>query len=137
MNSDLSLVLLAYAGVFFLTMALLAMLFVLFFSFAKTGEIENIVGSAGSAIQVQKGLWGNGPIGRLVRANYLAAFFFWRQVPGFGQTIAAKFGDVQAVVPWKLRRWVIIPMSVFWFSMITFFIVGGFFNWWQTGSPMG
>lgn len=130
---------LVMAGIvfFFLAMALLAMCFTLFFSFARTKEIERIVGLTGSAIQIQRGLWGSGPIGRLVRTNLLMAFFFWRQIPGYGQTIASRFGDVQAAVPWLLRRWVVVPMTIFWVSMIIVFIFGGALKWWTVGSLGG
>lgn len=118
MSSELIEITTAFSVTIAVLIGLVALIFSVTVGFKKIAEIENIVGPQGSTIDIQKRAWGGSPVGRWIRIVYLMSFFFWRRIPGHGVKVASGLGDIDADVPWQLRRWLVIPMGVFWFSIL-------------------
>ena len=124
---DLELVeaILIFAVVIAVFAALLAIAFIVTVAFPKIRQMEDIVGCEGKTIHGFKGMLGEGPVGRMLRAGYLMQFFFWRQFPGYGFRVASQLGNPSAHVPKSLRAWLIWPSIIFWFGAFCLFCVGG------------
>ena len=135
-SSDLVMAILAAIGAGSILVGLVSWLVILTIGFRKAIEVEKIVGPEGSGIHGNVWTWGTHPLGRMVRTVGLWSFFFWRKVPGYGVWVASKLGDIHAEVPWRLRGWVVVPLSVVWLSGILLFLCWGMMRWIETGSVL-
>ncbi|WP_203142729.1 hypothetical protein [Marinobacter mangrovi] len=123
MNSESFEAIVALVVMIDIFIGLAALAFSLTSGFRKIAEIESRIAPKGSTIDVQKKAWGEGPVGRWIRIVYLLSFFFWRRIPGHGVKVASNLGDIHADVPWRLQCWLVIPMVLFW-SSILLMVVG-------------
>lgn len=105
--------------------------------FGKVVEIEKLIDPDASRIQKTARILGSHLVGWMLRTITLCVFFMLRRFPGYGVRTASKWGNVNTVVPWRQRGWVIVPAMVFWFSVTMVFVCYGLAKWLETGSPLG
>lgn len=93
-------------------------------AFGKVRQIENLVATPGKGLDEIRHVWGSGPLGRLMRLNWLFGFFTLRHIPVIGPQMEARLGDESPLVPIKLKLWLFIPMSLYLLSAVCFFVLG-------------
>ena len=74
--------------------------------------IAGVGGMAVSLLSILslRNIWGNGPIGRLMRTSYVFAFLLIRNIPlAHFQKAAGKIGNPTALLPLGLRFWALLP----------------------------
>lgn len=113
---------------------LVAALVILTIGFRKVVEAEKLVAPQDSEMHKMARLVGDHLVGRLIRGVALTSFLIQRRFPGWGVRRAAKWGNVEAEVPPRLRRWVLIPQFVAWGSITLMFVSGGLAKWLGTGA---
>ena len=93
-------------------------------AFDKVRQIEDLVATPGKGLDEIRHVWGDGPLGRLMRLNWLFGFFTLRYLPVIGPQMEARLGDESPLVPFKLKLWLFIPMSLYLLSAVCFFVLG-------------
>ena len=91
---------------------------ILTFLFPKIAEVESRIATPGKQLDGIREIWGNGPIGRWMRVVHVYFFFIFRNLPRIGPRIESRMGDEAEALPMGLKLWVILPVSVFFVSII-------------------
>lgn len=99
-------------GGFFLLLLILTLFF------PKVVEVENRIATRGKQLDGIRNVWGNGPIGRWMRVVHVFFFFVFRNLPRVGHRIESRMGDESGALPRGLKLWVILPVSVFFASIV-------------------
>ncbi|MCG2582365.1 MAG: hypothetical protein KA296_15955 [Marinobacter sp.] len=86
--------------------------------FRKTEEVERRIATPGKQLDGIRRIWGNGPIGRWMRVVHVFFFFVFRNLPRVGHRIESRMGDEREALPRGLKLWVILPVSVFFVSIV-------------------
>ncbi len=86
--------------------------------FRRTEEVERRIATPGKQLDGIRNLWGNGPIGRWMRVVHVFLFFVFRNLPRVGHRIESRMGDEREALPRGLKLWVILPVSVFFVSIV-------------------
>lgn len=115
---------LEYSILISLILCLSSVMIALTAAFDKVRQIEDLVATPGKGLDEIRRVWGNGPIGRLMRLNWLFGFFTLRYLPVIGPQMEARLGDESPLVPIKLKLWLFIPMSLYLLSAVCFFVLG-------------
>ncbi|OHY80714.1 hypothetical protein BCA33_13690 [Marinobacter sp. AC-23] len=121
---DASVSVLEYSILISLALCLSSVMIALTAAFDKVRQIEDLVATPGKGLDEIRRVWGNGPIGRLMRLNWLFGFFTLRYLPVIGPQMKARLGDESPLVPIKLKLWLFIPMSIYLLSGVCFFVLG-------------
>lgn len=124
MNDSLQ-VIAAFVGAGAISLGLVSLLFILTFSFSRVALIEKKISFPGtSALEHQK-IWGNDPLGRLMRSSYVFTFLVLRAAPveRFNR-VAAKIGDTSIQLPSRLTLWAIVPPLMLYFCFAALIIAG-------------
>jgi len=91
---------------------------ILTFLFPKIAEVESRIATPGKQLDGIREIWGNGPIGRWMRVVHVYFFFIFRNLPRIGPRIESRMGGEAEALPMGLKLWVILPVSVFFLSII-------------------
>ncbi len=91
---------------------------ILTFLFPKIAEVGSRIATRGKEVDGSREIWGNGPIGRWMRVVHVYFFFIFRNLPRIGPRIESRMGDEAEALPMGLKLWVILPVSVFFVSII-------------------
>lgn len=86
--------------------------------FPKVVEVENRIATPGKQMDGIRIVWGSGPIGRWMRVVHVYFFFIFRNLPRIGHRVESRMGDEIEALPIGLKLWVILPVSVFFVSII-------------------
>ena len=97
------------------------LIMVLTVCFGAIEKIESRISTPGKQLDGIKHVWGNGPIGRWMRAVHLYFFFVFRKLPVYGKTIETRMGDEVTPVPLRLKIALLVPMHLFFLLMIIVF----------------
>ncbi|MAA64894.1 MAG: hypothetical protein CL581_08980 [Alteromonadaceae bacterium] len=109
MNEPVNIYLLI-AGVGGMAVSLLSIIVMLSIAFPKLREVEDRIAGPERSILSLRNIWGNGPIGRLMRTSYVFAFLLIRNIPlAHFQKAAGKIGNPTALLPLGLRFWALLP----------------------------
>lgn len=108
--------------VFSMIGALITLLLIHTIIFSVIRRIEDYVATPGKELDSVRRVWGNGPIGRWMRAVHLHMFFIFRRLPLYGKSIEARFGDETTTVPTRLKMAFMVPMSLFY--LFTLILIG-------------
>ncbi|HCW91477.1 MAG TPA: hypothetical protein DHU56_15695 [Marinobacter sp.] len=98
------------ASLFIILLGLIALLMTLTVFFGAIRKLESHIATPGKQLDEIKKIWGNGPIGRWMRAVHLHMFFVFRRLPLYGKSIEARFGDETTHVPTRLKMTFMVPM---------------------------
>ncbi|MDX5387200.1 MAG: hypothetical protein LPK24_11770 [Marinobacter sp.] len=104
--------LISMLGGFFLLILILTILF------PKVREVERRIATPGKQLDSIRYFWGNGPIGRWMRAVHVFVFFLFRNLPRIGVRIESRMGDESEALPTSLKLWVVLPVSAFIVSIV-------------------
>lgn len=121
----------SFAG---MIVGLIAALVTVTIGFRKVVEVEKLVAPQGSELYKMARLVGDHLVGRMIRGVALTSFLVQRRFPGWGVKRAEKWGNVDAEVPLRLRRWILIPQAVAWGAVTMMFLCGGLAKWLDTGA---
>jgi len=113
-----------YTLIISLGLGLFSIFFILAIAFPKIAEVESRIAKPGKLIDSMRMVFGGGPIGRWIRSLYVFAFFAFRNIPKYGSTIAARYGEETEPLPLALKLWATLPHIVFLVSGIVFFSIG-------------
>jgi len=94
------------------------LILILTFLFPKIAEVESRIATPGKQMDGIRIVWGSGPIGRWMRVVHVYFFFIFRNLPRIGHRIESRMGDEIEALPIGLKLWVILPVSVFFVSII-------------------
>lgn len=111
MTEDLIHDVVAISGAAALIGGLILMILIISVFFKKIEKVEKQIATPGKQLDGIKRVWGNGPIGRWMRATHVWCFFIFRHTPRYGPTIARRMGDEVEPVPIKSKLWAVIPVS--------------------------
>ncbi|WP_148862746.1 hypothetical protein [Marinobacter fonticola] len=117
-----------------MVVGLVAGVIILTVGFRKVVEVEKLVAPNGSEIDKMARLVGDHFVGRMIRSIALTSFLMHREFPGWGVERAAKWGNVEAEVPSRLRKWVLFPQCLFIVCGLLFFLCAGLAKWLDTGA---
>lgn len=109
------------ASLFIILLGLVALLMTLTVFFGAIRKLESHIATPGKQLDEIKKIWGNGPIGRWMRAVHLYFFFLIRKLPVYGPIIGARMGDEKTPSPRRLKMALMIPMSLIFFLGLTLF----------------
>lgn len=112
----------ALLGAFSIIGGLVTLLMIHTVFFGAIRKVEDHIATPGKQLDAIKHVWGNGPIGRWMRAIHLYFFFIFRRLPYWGRSIERRMGDEDTPVPRKLKMALMIPMSLFY--LLTFIMFG-------------
>src|SRR5690554_620419 len=107
-----------------LILCLFSVIITLTAAFDKVRQIEDLVATPGKGLDEIRHVWGDGPLGRLIRLNWLFGFFTLRYLPVIGPKMEERLGDESPLVPIKLKLWLFIPMGSYLLSATCFFALG-------------
>ncbi|WP_143595660.1 hypothetical protein [Tamilnaduibacter salinus] len=112
------------AGAISLLLGLLSFFFLVTFAFKRIEEAEAQLATPGKQLHLIRSLWGNGFIGRWMRAVHVCHFFTWRALPVIGPKIASRMGDELKPLPKSLKAWVVVPVWLTTFFLAGFMVFG-------------
>ena len=117
---------LVVAGSIAAVAALVMILLVISLFFKKIEEVENLIATPGKQLAEVRKIWGNGPIGRWMRAMHICSFFLFRSIPRFGEVIASRMGDELQRLSLSDKFWAVIPVATAFLLTAVFFICASY-----------
>jgi hypothetical protein len=110
MTNDTLQVLAAFVGAGAIGLGLVSLFVILTFAFSRVAAIEEKISRPGNSAQEQRKIWGNDPLGRLMRSSYVFTFLVLRSVPSNRlNRSAAQIGDISTQLPVRLVLWAVLP----------------------------
>lgn len=99
-------------GVSSLLLSLVSIGLVITVAFRRIQQVESHIATEGKYIDNMLPIWGEGPLGRWMRAAHVFFFFAARLVPRYGPVMSARLGDEATPVPRRLKLWATVPMAM-------------------------
>lgn len=125
MNNDTLEITAAFVGIGAMALGLASLLTIVTFAFAKVTSIESKISSPGKSVLKHKKIWGNDPLGRLMRSSYVFTFLILRTAPSKRLNRAAdKIGDTSIQLPARLTLWSVIPGTLLLGCFLVFLVAG-------------
>ncbi|QBM16085.1 hypothetical protein MARI_01650 [Marinobacter sp. JH2] len=94
-------------------------------AFSRVSTIEERISRPGTSALEYRKIWGNDPLGRLMRSSYVFTFLVLRSAPSSRlNRSAAKIGDVSTQLPLRLILWAIVPTVLLYGCVAALLIVG-------------
>jgi hypothetical protein len=122
-NNDTLEITAAFVGIGAMALGLASLLTIVTFAFAKVTSIESKISSPGKSVLKHKKIWGNDPLGRLMRSSYVFTFLILRTAPSKRLNRAAdKIGDTSIQLPARLTLWSVIPGRYYWAAFWCFWL---------------
>jgi hypothetical protein len=117
----------AFIGAGAIVVGLVSLFVILTFAFSRVSAIEESISRSGTSALVHRKIWGNDPLGRLIRSSYVFTFLVLRSMPSHRlNRSAAKIGDVSTQLPVRLILWAILPPLVLYGSFGLLLLAGLF-----------
>jgi len=113
------------------SLTLLILMLTVFFKAVRT--IENRIASPGKQLDGIRQVWGNGPLGRWMRIMHVYRFFIFRRLPVWGKSIEQRMGEENPGLPASLRLMLMVPMTLYIFLTVTFFVSGWYVKYGAAG----
>jgi hypothetical protein len=124
-NNDTLEITAAFVGIGAMALGLASLLTIVTFAFAKVTSIESKISSPGKSVLKHKKIWGNDPLGRLMRSSYVFTFLILRTAPSKRLNRAAdKIGDTSIQLPARLTLWSVIPGTLLLGCFLVFLVAG-------------
>ena len=115
----------AFIGVGALGLGLVSLCIMLTLAFSRVSRIEERISRPGTSALEHRKIWGNDPLGRLMRSGYVFTFLVLRSVPSSRlNRSAAKIGDVSTQLPLRMTLWAVVPPLLLYGCVAVLLIVG-------------
>ena len=115
----------AFIGAGALVLGLVSLCIMLTLAFSRVSAIEERISRPGTSVLEHRKIWGNDPLGRLMRSGYVFTFLVFRSVPsGRLNRSAAKIGDVSTQLPLRMTLWAVVPPLLLYVCFAVLLIVG-------------
>lgn len=101
----------AFLGIASMIGGVLGILFTVTVAFSRIRMVEARIATPGAYLDMTKTLWGDGPLGRWIRAMNVWSFFTYRNLPVIGSRVASRMGKEEGATPRHLKLWALIPVS--------------------------
>lgn len=125
MTNDTLQVLAAFVGAGAIGLGSVSLFVILTFAFSRVAAIEEKISRPGNSAQEQRKIWGNDPLGRLMRSSYVFTFLVLRSVPSNRlNRSAAQIGDISTRLPVRLTLWALLPPLLLYGCFVVLLIVG-------------
>lgn len=117
----------AFIGAGSLVLGLVSVCIMLTLAFSRVSTIEERMSRPDTSALEYRKIWGNDPLGRLMRSSYVFTFLVLRSAPSSRlNRSAAKIGDVSTQLPLRLILWAIVPTVLLYGCVAVLLIVGLF-----------
>lgn len=127
MRSDDFQVIAAFVGAGAIALGLFSLLVILTFAFSRVTVIEEKISCPGTSALEHRQVWGNDPLGRLMRSSYVFTFLVLRSAPSSRlNRAAAKIGDISTQLPVRLTLWAVLP-PLFLYGCFAVLLIAGLF----------
>lgn len=127
MRSDSLQIMAAFVGAGAIALGLISLLVILTIAFSRVTVIEEKISRPGASTLEQRKIWGNDPLGRLMRSSYVFTFLVLRSVPSSRlNRSAAKIGDISTQLPVRLTLWAMLPPLLLYGCFAALLIAGLF-----------
>lgn len=125
MRNDALQTIAAFVGAGALGLGLLSLLAILTVAFPRVTMIEERISRPGTSALNHRKIWGNDPLGRLMRSGYVFTFLIFRSVPSSRlNRSAAQIGDVSTHLPARLMLWGLLPPLFLYICFVVVLITG-------------
>lgn len=126
MNDSLRIIA-AFVGAGAIGLGLISLLVILTLAFSRVTMIEQKISGPGTSALRHRKIWGNDPLGRLMRSSYVFTFLVLRAAPSNRlNRSAAKIGDVSTQLPVRLTLWAVLPPLLLYGCFAVLLITGLF-----------
>lgn len=78
----------------------------------KIRVIEDKIATPGTQLAGIKSVWGDGPLGRIMRAMHVFMFFTFRNIPLVGSKFEKRMGNEGKNLPIRMKIWAVAPMAL-------------------------
>ncbi|KPQ00108.1 hypothetical protein [Marinobacter sp. HL-58] len=127
MTNDTPQIIAAFVGAGAIGLGLVSLLVILTFAFSRVAMIEEKISRPGTSALEHRKVWGNDPLGRLMRSSYVFTFLVLRSLPSNRlKRSAAQIGDVSTRLPVRLSLWGLLPPLCLFGCFIVVLITGLF-----------
>src|SRR5690554_179307 len=115
----------AFVGAGALGLGLVSLFVILTLAFSRVSIIEEKISRPGTSALEHRKIWGNDPLGRLMRSGYVFSFLVLRSAPSSRlNRSAAKIGDISTQLPVRLILWAVLPPVFLYVCFTVLLIVG-------------
>ena len=117
----------AFVGAGAIGLGLISLTAMITFAFSRVAMIEKKISHHDSAELHHSKVWGNDPLGRLMRSSYVFTFLVLRSLPSSRlKRSAEQIGDISARLPVNLTLWAILPPLIMYGCFVVLLIVSLF-----------
>lgn len=117
----------AFVGAGAICLGLVSLFVILTLAFSRVTIIEEKISRPDTSALEHRKIWGNDPLGRLMRSSYVFTFLVLRSAPSSRlNRSAAQIGDISTQLPVRLTLWAVLPPLLLYGCLAVLLIAGLF-----------